>query len=241
MPTNIERLRGGIEEWLILNDLDTDTSFVSIDEWLERKEDELNDTELVLVFEGGLYDLMNYGGDAEVFLEFREYVESFGYFYELGNAWNMGFYPIEGYDFSPVTGKYSQKLKDERWRRKAELVKRKAGGKCQDCGSLFNLDVHHCYYTSMSSGNEPWEYPLTALRCLCRSCHERRSKEEIRMRAYLARFTTNQLISVREDLDHAFYWFEKDAVIELLSKLGHSDEDIRLAISDLLARRNDDT
>ena len=235
MPTNLQRLQTGIEDWFIWNEV-TDAAFQSIEEWRKRDELYLNDAELILLFDGNLYSL---GLDCDD--EFDNYIESFGYWYELGDFWNMGFYPIEGYDFSPSTGTYSEKLKDERWRRKAELVKRKAGGKCQDCGGLFNLDVHHCYYTSMSSGNEPWEYPLSALRCLCRSCHERRSKEEIRMRAYLARFRTNQLISVREGLDHAFCWFEKDAVIELLSKLGHSDEDIQIAISDLLARRNDDT
>ncbi len=79
MPSNIQRLRIAIEEWLIRNDLDMDTGFYSIEEWRERNEDYLNDAELVLVYEGGLYTMLNYGCDTQ---EFDDYIESFGYYYE---------------------------------------------------------------------------------------------------------------------------------------------------------------
>ena len=42
-----------------------------------------------------------------------------------------------------------------------------------------------------------------------------------------------------EGMDNSFYWFEQDAVIELLSNLGHSDEKVMIAIAKLLERRND--
>jgi hypothetical protein len=154
MPTNIEKLRAAIEEWLIRNELDLDTHFYAIDEWKARNEQFLNDAELILVYEGGLYTLLNYGCDTS---EFDDYIESFGYYYELGHSWNLGFYPIPDYDFQVHTGSYSQKLRDTRWHRKAQLVKEKADWKCQDCGSIERLEVHHCYYTQMSSGHEPWE------------------------------------------------------------------------------------
>lgn len=236
MPSNIERLKIAVEEWLIRNELDIDTGFSSIEEWRARNEDFLNDAELVLVFEGGLYTMLNYGGDTA---EFDEYIESFGYFYELGHSWNMGFYPIPNYDYTTLIGSYAQKLQDTRWKEKSKLVKERAGWKCQDCGSIDRIETHHCYYTVMREGNEPWEYPLSALRCLCRSCHEDRSKIESRMRAYLAKLTTNQIDSLKEGLNTAFYWFESDAVVELLSKLGHSDEEIYMAVADLLKKRND--
>jgi hypothetical protein len=236
MLSNLERLKAALEEWLIRNGLDTDTHFYTMSAWKTRQEEYLNDAELVLVFEGNLHAILNYGGDTE---EFEDYIESFGYYYEQGHSWNMGFYPIPNYDYSPVVGSYSQKLRDERWKTKAKLVKEKAGWKCQDCGSLANLETHHCYYTSISSGHEPWEYPLSALRCLCHGCHESRAKSESRMRAYLARLTTTQIDSLMHGLDHAFYWFEPDAVIELLSGLGHSDEKIHLAILNFLKRRNE--
>ncbi len=230
MPSNLERLRPALEEWLIRNHLDTDTRFYSMTEWRARKEEYLNDAELVLVFEGGLYTMLNFGGDTD---EFEDYIESFGYYYEQGHSWNMGFYPIPNYDYRPLKGTYSQKLMDERWRRKSELVKRRAGWKCQDCGGTNRLETHHCYYTKMSIGHEPWEYPLSALRCLCHECHESREKTESRMRAYLAKLTGSQIDALREGLAHSFYWFGEDAVITLLSKLGHSDEAIRESVTEL--------
>lgn len=235
MLNNLERLKVALEEWLICNGLDKDTHFYNIDRWRTRQEEYLNDAELVLVFEGNLHTILNDGGDTE---EFEEYVESFGYYYEQGHSWNMGFYQIPNYDYRQVTGSYSQKLKDERWKKKAKLVKKKAGWKCQDCGSTANLETHHCYYTSIRSGHEPWEYPLSALRCLCQECHQSRAKSESRIRSYLAILTTTQIDSLRSGLDRAFYWFDSDAVIELLSDLGHSDEKIHLAITKLLKRRN---
>lgn len=62
---------------------------------------------------------------------------------------------------------------------------------------------------------------------------------ESRMRAYLARLTTTQIDYLRSNLNHAFYWFSEDAVIEFISKLGHSDEEILKAVSVLLNNRND--
>lgn len=236
MPSNIQRLRAAIEEWLIRNDLDMDTGFISIEEWRSRNEDYLNNAELVLVFEGDLYTMLNFGGDT---FEFEDFIESFGYYYELGHSWNMGFYPIPDYDYTPLSGTYSQKLKDVRWKKKSRTVKERAGWKCQDCGNSHRLETHHCYYTVMREGNEPWEYPLSALRCLCHSCHESRAKIESRMRAYMAKLTTVEMESLKEGLDSAFYWFDKIAVIEFLSKLGHSDEKALAAAVELMKRRND--
>ena len=237
MPSNIQRLRVALEEWLIRNELDGDICFFEPTDWRIREEDFLNDADLILVFEGGLHTMLNYGGDAE---EFEDYVESFGYYYEKGNHWNLGFYPIDGYDFRPVFGSYMDKLKDSRWVAKSKRVKELAGWKCQDCGGPPPLESHHCYYTTMREGNYPWEYPLSAIRCLCRSCHVVRAKSESRMRAYFARLTTKQIDALKEGLDGSFYWFKADAVIRLLSKIGHSDEDIIAAVHELMENRNKD-
>lgn len=239
MPTNIQRLRVAIEEWLIRNDLDLDTSFYEMAAWLARGEDYLNDAELVLVFEGGLHTMLNFGGDTE---EFEDYIESFGYYFEQGHSWNMGFYPIPDYDFSPARGTYSQKLQDPRWKAKSERVKSNANWTCQDCGASPppKLETHHCYYTNMRDGNEPWEYPLSALRCLCPACHTARAKSESRMRAYLARLTNSQINELKAGLDSAFYWFREDAVIQFLSRLRNKDEDVLSAVQELLNHRSDD-
>lgn len=237
MKANVLRLRAALEEWLIRNELDLDTKFFSAAEWRAKDEDFHHDAELVLVFEGSLHTILNHGGDTE---EFDDYIASFGFWYELGNSWNMGFYPEEDYDFSPSVGTYSQKLQDPRWKAKAEKVKKRAGYKCQDCGSNHRLEVHHCYYTPMSAGHEPWEYPLSALRCLCHGCHELRANEESRMRAYLARLTTTDLVGLRKHYDNATYWFEQGAVLEFLAALNHKDESAQAALAKLLQHRNED-
>ncbi len=237
MPKNIDRLRAAIEEWLIRNELDLDTRFYSREEWLTHGEEFHNDSDLVLIFEGGLHTMLNHGGDT---LEFDDYIHSFGYWYELGNSWNMGFYPEENYDFSPSVGTYSQKLQDPRWKAKAALVKKLAGHQCQDCQSTKRLEAHHCYYTPMRDGHEPWEYPLSALRCLCHDCHEKREKAESRMRAFLARMTTSELDALRKNLDNASYWYEQGAVLDFLGALNHKDETALSAVATLAQRRNED-
>lgn len=60
---------------------------------------------------GNPYSLLNFGGDTD---KFDDYIESFGLYDELGNAWNMGFYPIPDYDFKKLSGSYAQKPRDDR-------------------------------------------------------------------------------------------------------------------------------
>lgn len=184
MSRNLERMRAAITEWMIKEEILGDAFFVDIEAWRARNEPYGNDSLLVLVFDSStLHTMLNYGGDT---MEFDDLVESFGFWYELGHSWNMGFYPIEGYDYSRLSGTYASKLQDERWRKKAATVKKRAGHQCQDCGATKPLDAHHCYYANMREGFEPWEYPLSALRALCRECHIRRERSEIRLRAFAA-------------------------------------------------------
>jgi hypothetical protein len=232
----LNALKDALHEWLIRNELDGDIIFYSTAEWIKRGEEYLNNADLILVFEGNLYSLLNFGGDTE---EFDDYIESFGFYYELGNAWNMGFYQIPDYDFTKLSGSYAQKLRDDRWRKKAALVRKRAGECCQDCGSTDRLEVHHCYYSSLREGHEPWQYPLSALRCLCRSCHISRARSEMRMRAYLARFTTDELDELRLGLDNAIYWCGIEPVIRLLGILGKKENEVQRVVSELLDRAND--
>lgn len=233
---HLNALKEALHEWLIRNELDGDISFYSKAEWAKRVEEYLNDADLILVFEGSLYTLLNFGGDTD---EFDDYVESFGFYYELGNAWNMGFYPIPDYEFAKPNRSYAQKLRDNRWRSKAALVRKRAGDCCQDCGSVDRLEVHHCYYTSQREGHEPWQYPLSALRCLCRSCHISRAKSEMRMRAYLARLTTHELDQLRLGLDNAIYWCGAEPVMRLLAILGQKEDEVQRVVSELLSRASD--
>ena len=196
MQQALGRMRAAVAEWLTKEGWLGDAEFYTVEQWQSRDEDFLTDSLLILVIDGStLHTMLNFGGDHE---EFDDLVLSFGFYYELGNHWNMGFYPIDGYDFAPITGNYSSKLKDPRWRKKAARVKELAGNLCQDCGKNGTLEAHHCYYAAMRHGYEPWEYPLSAFRSLCRRCHDTRAQVEIRMRSYMATLTQSEMESLRE-------------------------------------------
>ena len=49
---------------------------------------------LSMSFEGELYDMLNYGWFAEELESFSKLINGFGYYYELGNAWNLSLYKI---------------------------------------------------------------------------------------------------------------------------------------------------
>lgn len=81
---------------------------------------------------------------------------------------------------------YSDKLKDPRWQRVRLVAMQAAQWRCQICeDTKEELNVHHIFYrhhvpSPIFEGVngvgdkrpfEPWEYPLTDLRVLCRTCH----------------------------------------------------------------------
>ncbi len=63
---------------------------------------------------------------------------------------------------------YKEKLLDERWIQKRTRIVKERGAVCALCGSSFDLDVHHGYYSFVL---EPWEYNDASLWVLCRVCH----------------------------------------------------------------------
>lgn len=63
---------------------------------------------------------------------------------------------------------YKEKLLDERWKEKRRIILYRDSNMCRKCGSLENLQVHHCYYDD----KEPWEYEDISIITLCRHCHE---------------------------------------------------------------------
>ncbi|WP_440534054.1 HNH endonuclease [Variovorax sp. YR566] len=235
MRDNLARLKNALYEWLVKEEILGDAAFYTVETWRQRGEEYLTDSLLVLTFDGStLHTMLNFGGDTD---EFDDLVESFGFYYGLGNHWNLGFYPQDGYDYSRSVGTYASKLRDPRWQKKADAVRRKADQKCQDCGSAVRLDAHHCYYTNMREGYEPWEYPLSALRALCRDCHIERDRAEIRMRAFAASMTRHQLDALRPALSHATYWYSPEAVFAFMSRLGPEERHIDNALKELRAGR----
>ncbi len=64
---------------------------------------------------------------------------------------------------------YAAKLRDPRWQRKRLMILERDGWACQSCfDKEKTLHVHHLYY---ERGNNPWDYPDSALLTLCEDCH----------------------------------------------------------------------
>lgn len=223
-----ENLIKAIKLWLEKNDLTTDTTFYSIEDWKEREEEYHNDSDFVITTEGGLFHILNFGSVNQQ-TEFEDLVYSFGFIYELGHSWNIGFY-FENDEISPNKKTYIEKLKDQKWIDKREYVKSEAEYKCQDCGSTNSLEVHHCFY---QFGREPWEYSLDSLRCLCRNCHERRGELEIILRAKFADLTFDELNIFRKLISDSVLAFNRIAFFEFLNSLGSDHEIMNQKFSDL--------
>lgn len=70
---------------------------------------------------------------------------------------------------------YSELLKDARWTARRRQIYERAGNRCQECArSGLELHAHHLYY---ERGRPPWDYPDSALRCLCSDCHANATHE----------------------------------------------------------------
>lgn len=63
-------------------------------------------------FEGMLYDLLNDSFDDSLEEEFRTLLDDYGIYYELGNSWNLSYYPssadIEDFEYTDYESKKEQ-------------------------------------------------------------------------------------------------------------------------------------
>jgi len=65
---------------------------------------------------------------------------------------------------------YRELLRDPRWQRKRLEVLQRADWACEECDDdSSNLQIHHHWY---ENGRDPWDYPDSAISCLCEDCHE---------------------------------------------------------------------
>jgi len=85
-------LQAALQAWLVNNELDLDTTFYTGEQWRRRGEDVLTGAELILVTEGNLSIILNYYYDDPMVGELDELCASFGYWFELGHTWSVGFY-----------------------------------------------------------------------------------------------------------------------------------------------------
>ena len=201
---NLKNLKSILELWLKSKDLFEDVHFQLIEDWKERGESYLNDSDLVMTFEGTLQSILNGYLLDEEYDEFNNLCERFGYYMELGFSWCGGFYKIPDYNSDANRNlTYSEKLRDIRWRRLRTEVVERENSRCQECGAFNMLEIHHTYYVY---GFEPWQYPLDSLKCLCRDCHERRGTVEKVFRAKLSKMSLDQIQGLESLIDNGFYW-----------------------------------
>lgn len=87
----LSEMREEYARFLRKNGLEIDTCFYSKQEWQARGEPFGNGADLSLVFEGALYQVLNYNGGA-LADAFYDIATKYGYWVELGYAWSAHFY-----------------------------------------------------------------------------------------------------------------------------------------------------
>lgn len=87
--------------------------------------------------------------------------------------------------------KYDSLLKTNEWRNKREKILYRDGYKCRWCGSMFDLNVHHKYYSAYPNEVlvKPWDYPDDALITLCKDCHKKAHQNK-KIKIYHRKYTT---------------------------------------------------
>jgi hypothetical protein len=142
----IEILKEAFEEWLQIHDLDNDFWFYTGDQWRARGEQVLQKAEAVFAFENQLVNILNWTGPWSIEEELQDLAGGFGYYFEMGHHWNIGFYLLEGLsDLPHESTLYVDLLRHRLWESKRKRILSRSGGRCEDCGEQA-VDVHHCYY-----------------------------------------------------------------------------------------------
>lgn len=222
--------------WLKKNSLDSDSKIYNQAQWRERGEEYHNDADYVIITEGGLFMILNFDDPYNLTHEFSDLLESFNYYYELGNSWNLGLYKIdEELKLQTKSLTYSEKLAHPLWQKKRKYILEKANYICEDCGIRGRcLDVHHCYYIF---GIEPWQYPFDALKALCRDCHSQRGEMERVFRATLQSLTHQQIGQLKDIIEIAFWNYDKELFFKLLHSLFYDKENAHAILSSFLSSK----
>ena len=99
MRVSAEELRQKLYHYLHAKELDFELTFYTQDEWRARGEPWGDEAVLSITTEGELCHLLNgLTGDGSQVDEFQEYVESLGYWYEMGYRWSLHFYPDDFFE-----------------------------------------------------------------------------------------------------------------------------------------------
>lgn len=193
----VDILKEVFTEWLQIHDLDYDFWVYSGNEWSKRCEGVLKDAIVVIAFENQLVNLLNYSESWDVEEELQDLAAGFGFYFEMGNHWNIGFYPLTDAERIPSGSQtYSKLLTHSNWKAKRQRIISRSAGRCEQCEKdTKSLEVHHCYYRY---GRLPWQYPDGSLLALCRNCHNLRGKTELRFRMFMTNLKVDDLEQIRE-------------------------------------------
>lgn len=218
MKTQLETLREVLNEWMRLNEMGVDFGFYTPEQWeaKEGSENFFQGAELVMIFENQLFNLINFGdGSAEE--ELQDLAEGFGYYFECGHAWSIGFYPDCNWKpLPPSDTPYNKKLEDYRWQKKRKRILERCNGHCEECDSATALEIHHCYYRY---GREPWQYPDGALLALCPVCHKSRSSIEMDFRLFQQTLSISEIHLLMDLMKNCKYWYDPKAFHDFLRTL----------------------
>jgi 5-methylcytosine-specific restriction endonuclease McrA len=70
---------------------------------------------------------------------------------------------------------YAELLQSTQWHNKRQIILKRDGNVCRNCGSTKSIEVHHRQYHLVSKTGEfrkPWEYSDSKLISLCTQCHK---------------------------------------------------------------------
>jgi hypothetical protein len=81
-------------------------------------------------------------------------------------------------EFDPGFVNYYEYIKSPEWRVRANAAKRRAGYRCQTCGSNNKLQAHHLSYDRLGDEREE------DIKVLCDECHEAVSKAHKKVNNY---------------------------------------------------------
>jgi len=70
---------------------------------------------------------------------------------------------------------YAELLQSTQWQEKRQIILKRDGYVCRNCGSNKSLEVHHRQYHLLSKTGKfrkPWDYPDKNMISLCAHCHK---------------------------------------------------------------------
>ena len=87
---------------------------------------------------------------------------------------------------------YEELLQTREWKEKRDRIIKRDSNKCTFCGSPYNLQVHHKYYSRYPDNRfvNPWNYPDDALITLCNNCHKK-IHNKYKIKVYYRKYSDN--------------------------------------------------